>query len=479
MSFDQFILVLRGRIRLILLIFFTTVGVTLAVSLLLPEKFKAETNIVVNTTMPDPIAGTPPMPAMMLPNYVATQQDIIESHHVALKVVDKLGLRTNDLAIAQWQEETHGQGDIGDWLADTLLKYLDVKPSRDSNVIAITYSATDPQFAATVANMFAQEYIQENLALVVQPAHKMAQFFDKQLKGLRDQVAQAQARLSEYQRQHGITSSDDRLDVEQARLEGLSNQLIKAQGHVYASQSQLSQVGTSTEINDNVPEVLSDPLIQQLKSLITQNEAKLSMLSNDMGKKNPTYQSAQNELNDLKQRLALETKRIVDSIKTTAAAARQSEAATRKALEAQRSKVLAMTKQQSGLSVLQRDVENAQHAYDFAMQRAAQTDLQSQLSQTNIAVLNPAVPPIKPDSPKLLLNLALSVFLGAMLAIGAALMAEMRGRIVRAPADIEIDLEVPVLGILIHSKPPRRGGRRRALSSPGNAALALTQETHE
>ena len=59
------------------------------------------------------------------------------------------------------------------WLADLLKKKLDVKPSRDSNVINIEFTGTDPGFAAAVANAFAQAYIDINLELKVEPPGNM------------------------------------------------------------------------------------------------------------------------------------------------------------------------------------------------------------------------------------------------------------------------------------------------------------------
>jgi len=480
MTFKTLFLILRGRLGLIMLIFSLTVGATLGASLLLPAKFKAAADVVVDTSTPDPVAGTQ-MPGMLSPNYVATQTDIIHSHNVALRVVDKLDLRNKASAetIREWRKKTDGRGDIGDWLADGLLNNLDVQPGRDSNVIAITYQATNAQFAADVANTFAQEYIQVKLELMVQPARQSSQFFDTQLKGLRDQVEQAQARLSEYQREQGITSSDDRLDVEQTRLEGLSNQLIGVQGQAYDSQARVTQAGTASEVNDNMPEVLSNLLIQQLKTLIAESESKLTKLSNNVGTEHPQYQSALKELNDLKHRLAVETNRIVSGILSTAVAVQEREAATRAALEAQRGKLLSMKKKQYERAVLQRDVENAQHAYDFAMERAARTDMQSQLNQTNIAVFNPAVAPIEPDSPKLMRNLALSILLGAMLAIGAAIFSEILRRIVRSPEDIETELGVTVFGVLGRSIPLRHGRRQVIQTRSADPALSLAREIQQ
>src|SRR3569832_280590 len=281
MTFKTLFLILRGRLGLIMLIFSLTVGATLGASLPLPAPPPAAADAAADTSTPDPVAGTQ-MPGMLSPNYVATQTDIIHSHNVALRVVDKLDLRNKASAETkrEWRKNTDGRGDIGDWLADGLLNNLDVQPGRDSNVIAITYQATNAQFAADVANTFAQEYIQVKLELMVQPARQSSQFFDTQFFGLRDLVELAQARLSEYQREQGISSSVDRVDVVQTRLEGLSNQLIGVQGQAYDSQARVTQAGTASEVNDYMPEVLSNLLIQQLKTLITENKTKQTKLSN-------------------------------------------------------------------------------------------------------------------------------------------------------------------------------------------------------
>jgi len=69
----------------------------------------------------------------------------------------------------QWMEATNGKGDLTVWLAELLKKKLDVKPSRESNVINIKFSGTDPNFATAVANAFAPAYIDINLELRLNP----------------------------------------------------------------------------------------------------------------------------------------------------------------------------------------------------------------------------------------------------------------------------------------------------------------------
>lgn len=81
----------------------------------------------------------------------------------------------------------------------------------------------------------------------------------------------------------------------------------------------------------------------------------------------------------------------------------------------QKAKVLKLKEQYDEIAMYKREVENAQRAYDVAMQRAGQTRMESEMNQTNISVLNSALPPSKHTKPRLLLNMISSIFLGTML----------------------------------------------------------------
>jgi capsular polysaccharide biosynthesis protein len=82
------------------------------------------------------------------------------------------------------------------------------------------------------------------------------------------------------------------------------------------------------------------------------------------------------------------------------------------------------------------------------MQRAVQSRMESEMSQTNIAILNRALPPQKPAKPKVLINMIFSMFLGGMLGVGCALVAELMDRRVRSSFDISDLLAIPVLAVV-------------------------------
>ena len=100
---------------------------------------------------------------------------------------------------------------------------------------------------------------------------------------------------------------------------------------------------------------------------------------------------------------------------------------------------------------------------------AVQSRMESEMRQTNTAVLNPAVPPQKPAKPKVLINMILSVFLGGMLGIGSALVAELMDRRVRSAFDISELLTIPVFAVIsLPDSNPNRMAQLPHLDSSGD-----------
>jgi len=114
-------------------------------------------------------------------------------------------------------------------------------------------------------------------------------------------------------------------------------------------------------------------------------------------------------------------------------------------------------------SVLLRDVENAQRAYDAVQARFNQTSLESQTTLSNVNFLTQAVPPLKPSAPKTTLNALVAVFVGTLLAIGTAIAVEMWDRRVRTPEDLLGALGLPILGVMPKPLGARQSKKQNAL----------------
>ena len=450
MTFSQFLTILRARIWIFLAVFLTIVVGAVALSLLLPKKYTASATMVLDSKGIDPVFGVM-MPAQMMPGYIATQVDIIRSHRVATEVVRALRLSESSGARQQWMEATEGKGSVEDWFASILLSNLDVKPSRESSVIEISFSGADPRFAAIVANAFAEGYQRINLALRVEPARQSSAWFDERLQQLRKSLEDAQGKLNDYQREKGFTAQDERLDLESSRLNELSGQYTAAQAQAADASSRVRQVneflarGASAE---TIPDVLANPLVQNLKSTLALTEGRLQQTTSQLGGNHPEVRRLEADIASQKAKLKSEISQAAASLSNSAKIAQKREAELRNALADQKTRFLKLNQGRDQLQILMKDVESAQRAYDTAAQRFQQTNLESQASQTNVAILNRAVPPIVPSFPKLFLNVIIAILLGAALGIAVVLVIELLNRRIRSAQEMAVATNAPVLGIL-------------------------------
>lgn len=464
MSLSQFLHILKARYKIILLTMLVLVTVTLGISLVLPKTYKATNTVIINYKGVDPVTGFSSS-AQLLPGYMATQVDIISSKHVALKVIDQLKLADSEGVKASFAEDG-GEGDINNWLVKLLLKNLDVSPSRTSSTIDINFKGSNPQFAAVMANAFAAEYIRTNIQLKIEPSRQASEYFTQQVKDLKDDLNNAQLRLSQYQQEKGIISVDERLDVERARLNELSSQLVVAQAQSLEAQSRQRNSAGGNAFDS--PDIAANPLIQGLKTDIARAESRFADISQKVDRNHPSYLGAKAEIDNLKQELNKQIQAVSVNVASNYRILKQREDEIRATLNAQRTKVLELNKDRDALTVLTREVENAQRAYELITQRYTQTNVEGQSNQSDISILNPATPPVDPDSPKLVLNTVIAIFLGGLLGLGVGILVEVLDRRVRSAEDLKVLLDAPVLGVF-----PKDGSKQKFVRSLGNKSSQL------
>jgi chain length determinant protein EpsF len=440
MDSRQLYLILRARWKSALFVFASVLFLAAAVTLLMPRMYTATASVVVEVEA-DPLANTA-YPPRLLPSDIATQVDIIGSPRVAVRVVKNLKLDQAPDFKQMWVSDGR-PGELTEWLSDYLLKQLLISPSKESNVIELAMKWRDAKTAAALANAFAQAYIQTNIELKVDSAKQYTSLFDEQSLALRADLEAKQKRLADYQNTSGIVATDDKLDVENARLAELSTQLVAIQTQRQESESRQREASSDTE---TLPEVLQSPVIANLKADLATAEARRQEISQTLGKNYPDYKDVESEIAGLRERIAQEAARIAASLGNTAQVDLRRENDLKAALEAQKQRILGLGQQRDQVIDLQNDVTTAQHNLDAVTARLAQSSLESQNSQTNIALLAPALEPLRPSSPRFLLNMLLACVVGAVSAIGAALISEMGDHRVRRSEELAPLLGIPLIG---------------------------------
>ena len=441
MFLSQYLRILWARKWLLLVTFLVIAATGIAITLLMPRQYTAETSLVVEMRI-DPALGAL-APALASPSYIQTQIEILKSERVASRAVTILGVERSKDAVEQWRNETKMKIPLARYFAGVLSRGLSVEPPHGSNIINLSFSAPDPIFAQATANAFAQAYMDVSVELRVAPARQSAGFLKEQTESLRADLEKAQTQLSKFQQSKGIAITDERLDQETARYNALIAQLAMAQAERVDFETR--QRNSGSEVS---PDVLQSPGIINLKSQIASAETKLTEISSIVGKNHPQRLQLEAQIGELKRQLAAETRRVAGGATTSSRGSSQKVNELQIMVDMQKKQLLAMRSDRDQIAVYQRDVDAAQRAYDAVTQRLGITNLEGLNNQANTRLLSPAVEPLEPSRPRIPLGIAASILGGLAVGVLAALGMEMMDRRVRMPQDLIVVSGVPVIGVL-------------------------------
>ena len=386
MNFSHFLAVLRARWLIAVLVFGAVLLAAIMYLVLATRVYTATASVLIDAK-PDPVSSM--LYGGATPALINTQIEIMRSDRVAQRVIQNLKLADLADMRAAWASAKSGLT-IQEWLTEFIENGLDPKVSTPgSNVINIGYRSADARFAATAANAYVQAYMETSIELRVDPARQYTGFFTDQQKEARAALEAAQTKLSAFQKEKGIIGTDDRFDLEMSRLNALTQELVAIQGARVDASTRQGQIGSASHLT----EVLSNGTVSGLKNDLSGAELKLQELSSRYGDKHPQVQEARAAVVELKARIARATSDVTGAIGIDARVSHAREGEIQASVDAQRAKVLGLKETRDQGSVLARDVDNAQRAYDLVYNRASQTNLESQNRQSNATVISQATTP--------------------------------------------------------------------------------------
>lgn len=116
-----------------------------------------------------------------------------------------------------------------------------------------------------------------------------------------------------------------------------------------------------------------------------------------------------------------------------------------KSLDAQRDKLFGLKRERDQIGLLSQDLDSARTTYNTALERMYEAKLESQLSQSNAAVLSIAKAPPKEETNFTMIYLA-ALLLGFFGGLALAIFVELFDRRLHSAQDVSDVLQLPVLG---------------------------------
>jgi uncharacterized protein involved in exopolysaccharide biosynthesis len=212
--------------------------------------------------------------------------------------------------------------------------------------------------------------------------------------------------------------------------------------------------------------VLVSPAVQNLKSQLATAQTKLTEMSAIVGKNHPARIQLEAQVAEIRQQIARESRRVSGGTSSLSRTSTQKVAELQAMVDEQKKKLQTLRADRDLETVIKRDVDTAQRAYDAISSRVGQLNLESQNNQANARLLSPAVEPLEPSRPKILIGILGSIMGGLAIGMLAAFGRELLDRRVRDPEDLMAIPGVPVLGVLRPEGSKRPVFRRLLQSGP-------------
>ena len=163
----------------------------------------------------------------------------------------------------------------------------------------------------------------------------------------------------------------------------------------------------SPDMVDSIPEVLSNPLINEIKSMEVGLFKRMSELSKKYGSNHPQMVAIDSELKTIHKRKTTEVYRVINSLKNEYEVSLAKERSLKNALSKQKQESLDLNQKAIEYSVLRREAESAREMYDLLIKRFKETSLTEDMKTGNIRVIDRAEVTQSAVKPRKKLNILL------------------------------------------------------------------------
>jgi capsular exopolysaccharide synthesis family protein len=351
-----------------------------------------------------------------------------------------------------------------------------------NNALRVTAVSTDPQEAALLSNVYAEEYVRQTRDASRTYLVQANDFLEEQAASHRDKLRAAEDRVEEYMLQTGAVGLNQSGAAVVSRMANLEAQRDEARINMQMGQTQLAAIERQLEdINPQLARRVSSNVDRQLAAL----QAELARLEDEkrviLAAPNPDRQRLQ-EINQRVPELQREMDELSSEFVEEVMAAGGIEAGTsaigyatelsrnavaqRIELEGLQSRISTMNQrlgeyqqelnsipgQSTELARLERTRQSAEQMYQYVVGRLQETQIALESEPGYARILRKASVPGVPSGANPWKNIALGLLLGLGAGIGLAFLRDKLDNRIYKPDQLR-ERDLDVLGVIPNMKP--------------------------
>ena len=334
---------------------------------------------------------------------------------------------------------------------DAFLGGLGVVPVRNSQIVEIHYTSSDPEFAAQAANAVAKAYIQQNAEFKFSTSKDAADWLSERLAEQRKAVEASESALQAYkEKTGGVSITDGASNIVVQRLTELNSALTKVKTERINKEAAYNQLKAAEATGDieSFPTILANEYVQKLRTDLSDLQGKQVQLADRYGERHAEVIKNRRAIQQAEAKLRAELGKIVESVRSEYQAALGQEQSLQGALDTQKGEALSLNRKGIEYGVLAREAESNRQIYESLMQRTKETGITSESRTTNIRIVDPAEVPRGPISPNVGRELEVSFATGLFFAVAIAFGLEDLDNRIKSPQELKAHLGIPFLGLV-------------------------------
>lgn len=335
---------------------------------------------------------------------------------------------------------------------EILDRNISINPTRLSRLVDIAFTSPQAAFSASVANAWAESFIQTNLERKVQATSYGRNLLERQLQLQKQRLDESQRQLVNYASQqeiinlpaqgaaNGTTTSERSIVADD--LAALNTALTQATADRIEAEARYRSGGAAGASREALGNVAINNLRQRRAELAAQYQQ--MMVQFEPGY--PAAQALKSQIDQLDRAIGREESRVTGSIEGVYRAAAAREDALQARVNQLKSNYLDDRRRSIQYNIYQQEVDTNRALYDGLLQRYKEIGVANGVGVNNISVVDTADEPQKPSSPRLFLNLLVSLLGGLALGAVAAFALEQMDEAFGDPGEVERKLGLPLLG---------------------------------
>jgi exopolysaccharide transport family protein len=340
----------------------------------------------------------------------------------------------------------------------TLRDNLRVTRLGRSYIQQIAYTSLDKEKAATIANSFADAYIEDQLQAKFEATRRASVWLEARIGELRKQASDAYKEVQDFKSKNGIIIGVDGKLASELELDQLGVALAKARADTSQARAKLDRIERVLEQRTdnetfNIPDpvvtdALSNPVITKLRQQFLDDKNKESEWSARYGADHQAARNLRAEMAALQRAIWDEISRIAESYKSELQIAKSQEESIDKRMIEVFQKSGSMRQSQVRLRELETAANTYRGIYETFLSRFTQSVQQQSFPSTEARLVTIASAPNSPSSPKVGLTIALAFLCGLGLGVMSAFAREQMNRQIHTRAELESLLGTSCLAVL-------------------------------